>query len=183
MTSWESSDIFCAKIKIYFQPQYPPKCGTFAKRILKDRRSQHRDQQTCAGILQGIPHFDSQKLLCSPKILLEKDLLSVLIFASTKSGQLSKGIAAEKLPKIIHNRSFTGRKKMFCSALKAGSQKFLSRRHPFPVELILTTSDLSLITMCHQIQKIMYTVSAEQPSRIYRSDYFINEKISAGLRR
>ncbi|HNP47470.1 MAG TPA: DEAD/DEAH box helicase [Bacteroidia bacterium] len=93
---------------LFFSATMPPKMRDLAKRILKDPKEVNiAISKPAAGILQGAYlTFDSQKTPLLTKILLEKDLASVLIFASTKSGAkaLERELQLKKLPaKSIHS--------------------------------------------------------------------------------
>lgn len=93
---------------LFFSATMPPKMRELAKRILHDPFEINiAISKPAAGILQGayLTH-DSQKTPLLLKILSEKNLPSVLIFASTKSGvkALERELQQKKLPaKAIHS--------------------------------------------------------------------------------
>ena len=93
---------------LFFSATMPPKMRELAKRILHDPFEINiAISKPAAGILQGayLTH-DSQKTPLLIKILSEKNLASVLIFASTKSGvkALERELQQKKLPaKAIHS--------------------------------------------------------------------------------
>ena len=93
---------------LFFSATMPPKMRELAKKILNDPLEVNiAISKPAEGILQGAYlTYDTQKTPLLVKILSDKNLASVLIFASTKSGvkALERELQQRKLPaKAIHS--------------------------------------------------------------------------------
>ena len=153
---------------LFFSNHASQNAGPCKKNSQRSEGSQHRDQQTCGRNFTGHTSLLIHKNSSAHKDSFGKRSCKRSYFCFTKSGAkaLERELQLKKLPaKSIHSDLSQEERENVLLSFKSRLTKFLSRQTSFPVELILTTSDLSLITMCHQMQKIMYTVSAEQPEQ------------------